>query len=98
MRRVRGTGWDAFGRAEVRRVERELIGWYQGVLSELSGGLDAGNQKLAVSIASAPDRIRGYERIKLDNVKLTREFVDRKLQEFKKSPSPESGRVGVGPA
>jgi indolepyruvate ferredoxin oxidoreductase len=96
MRRVRGTGWDFFGRAEVRRVERELVGWYQGVLAELSGGLDAGNHKLAVTIASAPDRIRGYERIKLDNVKVTREFVDRKLEEFKKpSPSPQ-GRVGVG--
>ena len=98
MRRVRGTAWDLFGRAEVRRVERELIGWYSGLLRDLSEGLDAGNHKLAVTIASAPDRIRGYERIKLDNVRVTREFVDRKLSEFKSvAPSPQ-GRVGVGSA
>jgi indolepyruvate ferredoxin oxidoreductase len=92
MRRVRGTAWDLFGRAEVRRVERELVGWYAGLLEELSAGLDASNHKLAVTIASAPDRIRGYEQIKLGNVKVTREFVDRKLEEFRagrtEAPTP----------
>ena len=48
--------------------------------------------------AALPDVIRGYERIKLDNVRVTREFVDRKLAEFRaESPSPRAGRVGVGP-
>src|SRR5207237_1214970 len=63
MRRVRGTAWDVFGRAEVRRVERELVAWYRGLLGELSARLPAENHQLAVCIACGPDRIRGYERI-----------------------------------
>jgi len=95
MRRLRGTRWDVFGRAEVRRVERELVGWYLGVLEELGVGLTAENHKLAVTIASAPDRVCGYERIKLDNVRVTREFVDRKLDEFRQETPSRSGRVGA---
>ena len=102
MRRVRGTAWDVFGRAEVRRVERELVAWYRELLGELSAGLTAENHKLAVSIACAPDRIRGYERIKLDNVRVTREFVDRKLEEFRQpkgaAPAQRASRVPKGGA
>ena len=34
MRRLRGTRLDPFGRAEVRRVERELIGEYEELVGE----------------------------------------------------------------
>ncbi|HEX6548037.1 MAG TPA: indolepyruvate ferredoxin oxidoreductase family protein [Candidatus Dormibacteraeota bacterium] len=88
MRRLRGTAFDPFGRSEVRRVERELVGWYRELLRELAAGLTPENHRLAVQIASAPDRVRGYESIKLANVVVTREFVAKRLEEFHASSAP----------
>src|SRR5581483_12521426 len=43
LRRLRGTRWDPFGRTAVRRLERELIGWYRGLMREVLAGLTAAN-------------------------------------------------------
>jgi indolepyruvate ferredoxin oxidoreductase len=82
MRRLRGTAWDPFGRSEVRRVERELIAWYEGLLDEIVFELAPANYGAAVQLAAAPDRIRGYEGIKLRNARAVREQVERKRAEL----------------
>jgi indolepyruvate ferredoxin oxidoreductase len=68
MRRLRGTRLDPFGIAGVRRVERALIEEYRAVVADLVAGLDAASHARAVEIAGLPDMVRGYERVKLDNV------------------------------
>jgi indolepyruvate ferredoxin oxidoreductase len=68
MRRLRGTAFDPFGRAHVRRVERELVEEYRGVVDDLLRVLSPGNHQLAVRIAALPDRVRGYEGVKLGTV------------------------------
>ncbi len=68
MRKVRGTRFDPFGRAEVRQVERELIDEYRLVIAGLLPELDSAHLALAVQIAQLPDVVRGYEDIKLRNV------------------------------
>jgi indolepyruvate ferredoxin oxidoreductase len=73
MRRVRGTRADPFGRARVRRLERELVTEFEAVVEELSADLDAANHLIALEIARLPDVIRGYEEIKLRNVERYRE-------------------------
>jgi indolepyruvate ferredoxin oxidoreductase len=75
MRRVRGTRWDPFGYARVRKLERELIRDYRALLDELVVKLTAANHATAVEIARLPDLIRGYEEIKLRNVELYRARV-----------------------
>jgi indolepyruvate ferredoxin oxidoreductase len=75
MRGLRGTALDPFGRAEVRRVERELIGEYRGLLDKAVIGLSPDNHARAVELANLPDLIRGYEAIKLKNVHKFREEV-----------------------
>jgi indolepyruvate ferredoxin oxidoreductase len=82
MRRLRGTPFDPFGRTEVRRVERALVAEYRDVISQLAGGLTAGNHDLAVEIAGLPDMVRGYEEIKLRNVRAYRERMAELLAEF----------------
>jgi indolepyruvate ferredoxin oxidoreductase len=82
LRRLRGTAFDPFGRAEVRRTERELIGWYDSLLDTLLASLTPEKHRLAVQLASAPDRIRGYEDIKLASVKRVRATVERRLGEY----------------
>ncbi len=71
--RLRGTALDPFGYAEVRRVERQLIGEYRRMMETVLGKLTLETHDAAVAIASLPDEIRGYEQIKLDNVKRWRD-------------------------
>ena len=79
MRRLRGTAWDPFGRTRVRREERALVQWYEGVLDQVMETLSAGNHETAVEIAGAPDGIRGYEEIKMRNAAKVRERVSELL-------------------
>jgi indolepyruvate ferredoxin oxidoreductase len=73
MRGLRGTALDPFGRAEVRRVERALPGEYRAMIETALARLEAATHAAAVAVAELPDQVRGYEDIKLDNVKRYRE-------------------------
>jgi indolepyruvate ferredoxin oxidoreductase len=73
LRRLRGTPFDPFGRARVRKVERALIDEYLGTVDELLAGLTDGNHALAVEIAELPDLVRGYEDVKLASVETYRQ-------------------------
>jgi indolepyruvate ferredoxin oxidoreductase len=75
LRFLRGTPFDIFGHAKVRRVERALIEEYRAVVDELLEGLTPLRKELAVEIANLPDLVRGYEDIKLRNVVLYRDRV-----------------------
>jgi indolepyruvate ferredoxin oxidoreductase len=72
MRRLRGTKLDPFGRAEVRHVERELIGEYEAMIDDTLRRLTPDNHAAAVELLELADVIRGYEQIKLRNVMLFR--------------------------
>ncbi len=65
---LRGTSRDPFGRAEVRRVERQLPGEYLESLRSLLPLVTAGNIDEIASIAELAQDVRGYEDIKLANV------------------------------
>jgi len=75
MRGLRGSALDPFGWPGVRRVERELIGEYRALVEKALVGLDASSHARAVKLAALPDVIRGYEEIKLANVRRFREDV-----------------------
>jgi indolepyruvate ferredoxin oxidoreductase len=89
-RRLRGTVFDPFGHAEVRRVERALIGEYRGLVEGTLAGLSPATHERAVAVARLPDLVRGYEGIKLRNVARFREEARRLLAE---GSGPESGLV-----
>ena len=75
MRGLRGKAFDPFGRAKVRRVERELIGEYRTLVDKAVVSLSPDSHARAVKLANLPDVIRGYEDIKLRNVQKFREEV-----------------------
>jgi indolepyruvate ferredoxin oxidoreductase len=82
MRRLRGSALDPFGRAEVRRLERDLVGWYLGLLDR---GLEALRPETAPAVAellSLPDGIRGYEGLKLESARRTRERAETLLKDL----------------
>ncbi|WP_167003995.1 indolepyruvate ferredoxin oxidoreductase family protein [Mumia sp. ZJ430] len=68
MKGLRGTPFDPFGYAKVRRLERRLVSHYEGVVDTLVAGLSAESYERAVRIAALPDVVRGYEDVKLRNV------------------------------
>jgi indolepyruvate ferredoxin oxidoreductase len=75
FRGVRGTALDPFGHAHVRRVERELIGEYRTLVDKALVDLSEAGYERAVNLANLPDLIRGYESVKLGNVKRFRDAV-----------------------
>ena len=75
MKGLRGTALDPFGRAEVRRVERQLVEEYRGMIETALAGLGPETHDAAVALAELPDEIRGYEEIKLANVRRAREMA-----------------------
>ncbi len=92
LRRLRGTSFDPFGRAELRKQERAAIEWYKGIVSKSVSLMDASNKDLVVEVASLPSEIRGYEKIKLDSLAEARARADllmKRLQEVKGNLSKE---------
>lgn len=77
MRWLRGTPFDIFGYAKVRRVERALIEEYRTLITQELQGLSPETRERALKIARLPDMIRGYEEIKLNSVARFREEVDK---------------------
>jgi indolepyruvate ferredoxin oxidoreductase len=75
MKGLRGTSLDPFGRAEVRRVERALIGEYRALIEKAMAGLSPEGYERAVKLANLPDLIRGYEDVKLASVPRFRDEV-----------------------
>ncbi len=78
-KRVRGTRLDPFGRTEERRVERELIGEYEDLLTRLHSGLTPATVDHAVAVADLADQIRGFDTVKLANVERFRREVAERL-------------------
>ena len=82
MKRLRGTPFDPFGYTAERRRERELIHWYEGILSELVAGLDRTRLPEAVSIASLPMDIRGYGPVKDEAIIKVQAEAARRVASF----------------
>jgi indolepyruvate ferredoxin oxidoreductase len=68
LKALRGTPLDPFGRAEVRRVERQIAASHEALVERLTATLTADSYDTAVQAASAAELVRGYEDIKLGNV------------------------------
>jgi indolepyruvate ferredoxin oxidoreductase len=73
MKGLRGTALDPFGRAQVRQVERQLIGEYRGLVETALARLTPETHDVAVAVAALPDEIRGFEEVKLGNVQRFRD-------------------------
>lgn len=77
LRWLRGTPFDPFGYAKVRRVERGLINEYRQIIEHALQNLNSDTYESIVSLATLPDLIRGYEEIKLRNVEKFRSEAAR---------------------
>jgi indolepyruvate ferredoxin oxidoreductase len=71
-RRLRGTPFDVFGRAHVRRVERALAGEYRDTVRTAMAAT-AADDLLLLEVAALPDLIRGFDEVKLANLAVYQE-------------------------
>jgi indolepyruvate ferredoxin oxidoreductase len=86
LKSLRGTPLDLFGYARVRREERELIVWYCKAIEQVLIKLTPENLPTAIEIASLPDQIRGYEKIKSDSVAEVKAQAADKLAQMSRIP------------
>jgi indolepyruvate ferredoxin oxidoreductase len=67
---LRGTVFDPFGHMQMRRIERRLITHYEATINDLLGTLTPDSFDRATAVASAPQLVRGYEEVKMANLRL----------------------------
>ncbi|WP_213769337.1 indolepyruvate ferredoxin oxidoreductase family protein [Bradyrhizobium sp. dw_78] len=73
---LRGTAFDIFGYTEERRMERELIGWYDQLVSELLPSLRADSLSALTAILSLPMEIRGFGPVKQTAIQAVKSKVE----------------------
>ena len=88
-KRLRGTPFDPFGTARVRRVERALRDHYEAMVLALAEELSTDNYSTAVEAAASADLVRGYEHVKLGNVQRYRQALARLSLPASVPPFPE---------
>ncbi len=82
MKGLRGGAFDIFGRSKHRRMERELIGWYRDLITQVIER----NPPQAQEIAALPDQIRGYEQIKEASIAKVKQQAVEMLRESQREP------------
>ncbi|MFC3724834.1 indolepyruvate ferredoxin oxidoreductase family protein [Neoaquamicrobium sediminum] len=79
MKRLRGTHFDLFGYTAERRMERELIGWYEEAVKHCLSRLSSESHDALCSTMEKPMQIRGYGPVKEQAANRIRAEVDTAL-------------------
>jgi len=79
MKGLRGTVFDPFGYTAERRMERELIGWYEDVVARALPRLDADSHAGLAALLARPMQIRGYGPVKEEAAARVRSEVEAGL-------------------
>ena len=64
LKGLRGTALDPFGYTAERKMERELIAWFEALMARCEREITPGNAHRWVEVLSAPMEIRGYGPVK----------------------------------
>ncbi len=76
MKGLRGTAFDPFGYTHERKLERELIDWYEALVTALLPKLSSDTQLEMCEIFAAPLDIRGYGPVKEEAAKRVRSDME----------------------
>ncbi|MFL6580505.1 MAG: indolepyruvate ferredoxin oxidoreductase family protein [Burkholderiales bacterium] len=83
LRGLRGTVFDVFGYSAERKLERQLIREYEGLVDEILRSLTPENYQAAVDLAALPERIRGFGHVKQRHIDAVKPERERLLQQFR---------------
>jgi len=87
---LRGTLLDIVSYTAERRMERRLAVEYSGMIRELLTQLTTENHAVAVELATAPDRIRGYGHVKERNIRVVALEQAGLLERFRRCGHPSA--------
>ncbi|MGB0866881.1 MAG: indolepyruvate ferredoxin oxidoreductase family protein [Granulosicoccaceae bacterium] len=79
---LRGSRWDLFGYTAERKMERELITWYEGLIDRCLASTVSGATEPVVEILAMPMDIRGYGPVKEQAVATVKAKLERSLTEL----------------
>jgi indolepyruvate ferredoxin oxidoreductase len=79
MKRIRGTVLDPFGHTAERRMERELIAWYEGIVERCMQRLSPAATREICRVLSMPMQIRGYGPVKEEAAQRVRAEIERAI-------------------
>ena len=82
MKIVRGTPFDPFGHADMRKLERSLVEEYCTIIADTCTRLHGDNSAAALRLLESPELIRGYADVKLAWLERYRLERDAALKEF----------------
>jgi indolepyruvate ferredoxin oxidoreductase len=92
LKGLRGTWFDPFGRTAERQMERQLIGEYRTIVLQLLARLDAANLAQAISVASLPEKIRGFGHVKEASVRQYWHELPKAMAAFREAGSESQER------
>src|SRR5581483_3794692 len=90
LRRLRGTPWDLFGWAPMRRTERRLVDDYRRMVAQALDHLGEGRDDQVRQVAELPDLIRGYDEVKRGNIERFRAAAGDLAASLERSPEPSA--------
>lgn len=79
MKRLRGTPLDPFGYTAERRMERELIGWYERKVEAALANLSPETHEALCALMEKPMQIRGYGPVKEEAARKVRAEMEAGL-------------------
>jgi len=88
LRFLRGTLLDSFRNSDERRLERRLIAEFEADIDDLIARLAPANHALAVRIASLPESIKGYGRVKEASAAEAAKARANALQQLRAAKAP----------
>ena len=91
---LRGGWLDPFGYMAERRMERQLIVTYRGMIDWVLNEINAHNYDLAVQFAQTPDQIRGFGPVKHEAVGAVEAEQKSLLAQFRRAGTPASRSYG----
>ena len=79
MKRLRGTPFDPFGHTAERRMERDLIAWYERLVGTALSRLSPETHAQLAAILAMPLDIRGYGPVKEQAAQRVRGEIEKRL-------------------
>ena len=80
LKPVRGTVFDIFNYTSERKMERELIPWFEKIATDLGNVLSKDNKKEATNIAELIMKIRGYGPVKEEAADKIKPEIERRTK------------------
>jgi indolepyruvate ferredoxin oxidoreductase len=92
LKGLRGTRFDIFSYSAERKLERELVGGYEGLLEEITRRLSPERHETAIALASLPEKIRGFGPVKLASIEAAREREAELLEKLRGTAPVHKGK------